>query len=204
MSFELSELSIDGLQRRIESGADSSRSLVEKYLGRIEEIDDQLGSVIELNPDAQAIAEEMDRERGAGKSRGPLHGIPVMVKDNIDSADKMKTTAGSLALADTPRPVEDAFVVKRLRAAGAVLLGKTNLSEWANIRSSRSTSGWSGRGGQQTTRMPSTATRAVQVPVPVLRYRRIFVPSRLVPKQMGRSSAPARVVASLESNLPLD
>ncbi len=112
LSFELSELSIDELQKRIESGEDSSRSLVDKYLGRIQEIDGQLRSVIELNADAQAIAEEMDRERRAGKSRGPLHGIPVMVKDNIDSADKMKTTAGSLALMDAPKPPEDSYVVK--------------------------------------------------------------------------------------------
>ncbi|MAV36085.1 MAG: amidase, partial [Planctomycetaceae bacterium] len=103
-SFELSELSIDQLQEQIKSGEASSRSLVDKYIERIEQIDDQLRSVIELNPDARAIAEEMDRERSAGHSRGPLHGIPVMVKDNIDSADKMKTAAGSLALVDAPTP----------------------------------------------------------------------------------------------------
>ena len=147
-SFELSELSIDQLQEQIKSGEASSRSLVDKYSERIEQIDDQLRSVIELNPDARAIAEEMDRERSAGHSRGPLHGIPVMVKDNIDSADKMKTAAGSLALVDAPTPREDSFVVQQLRSAGAVLLGKTNLSEWANIRSRHSSSGWSGRGGQ--------------------------------------------------------
>ena len=147
-SFDLSELSIAQLQERIENGEDTSRSLVDKYLDRINEIDGQLRSTIELNPDVHVIAEQMDRQRRAGQSRGPLHGIPVMIKDNIDSADKMKTTAGSLALLDTPKPPEDSCVVKRLRSAGAVLLGKTNLSEWANIRSSHSTSGWSGRGGQ--------------------------------------------------------
>ena len=147
-SFELSELSLDDLQRTIENGDESSHSLVEKYISQIKQLDGRLGSVVEINPDAHQIAERMDRERRVGKTRGPLHGIPVMIKDNIDSADRMKTTAGSLALVDAPAPPEDAFVVQRLRDAGAVLLGKTNLSEWANIRSSNSTSGWSARGGQ--------------------------------------------------------
>ena len=146
--FELNELTIDDLRARIDAGADSSASVVDKYLRRIDEIDGRLGSVIELNPDAPEIAARMDEELRGGKRRGPLHGIPVLVKDNIDSADKMKTTAGSLALVEAPKPKEDAQVVTRLRAAGAVLLGKTNLSEWANIRSSHSTSGWSARGGQ--------------------------------------------------------
>src|SRR5699024_6764417 len=109
--------------------------------------DELIHSVIEVNKDAEAIAEQMDVERRAGKLRGPLHGIPVLVKDNIDSADKLQTTAGSLALVGA-KPARDSAVVAKLRAAGAVLLGKTNLSEWANIRSTRSTSGWSARGGQ--------------------------------------------------------
>src|SRR5205807_4012406 len=99
-------------------------------------------------PDALAIADQMDKERKSGKVRGPLHGIPIVIKDNIDTADKMKTTAGSLALLDAPPPKQDAFLVKQLRDAGAVILGKTNLSEWANFRSTKSSSGWSGRGGQ--------------------------------------------------------
>src|SRR5262249_49659349 len=123
--------------------------LTEKYLARIQEIDRQgpaLRSVIEINPDALALATEFDRERKQKRLRGPLHGIPILVKDNIDTDDRMATTAGSLALVGA-KPPKDAFVVKRLRDAGAVILGKTNLSEWANIRCSYSTSGWSGRGG---------------------------------------------------------
>jgi len=127
----------------------TARALTERYLQRIAATDKHgptLNAIIELNPDAAAIAAERDAERKAGKVRGPLHGIPVLIKDNIDSADRMRTTAGSLALADST-PLRDAFIVQRLRDAGAVLLGKTNLSEWANYRSTRSTSGWSGRGG---------------------------------------------------------
>jgi amidase len=127
----------------------SSAALTQAYLARIDAIDKRgpaINAVIELNPDAMSIAEEMDRERKAGKIRGALHGIPIVIKDNIDTADRMHTTAGSLALADSIAP-HDAGVVKRLRAAGAVILGKTNLSEWANFRSTHSTSGWSGRGG---------------------------------------------------------
>jgi amidase len=147
--FELSELSIDELQRGIESGKFTSRSLVEKYLTRIEAVDTtgpQLKSVIEANPDALALADAADKARQAKQERGPLHGIPVLIKDNIDTVDKMATTAGSLALVGA-RPPEDSFVVKQLRKAGAIVLGKANLSEWANIRSNYSTSGWSGRGG---------------------------------------------------------
>jgi amidase len=133
----------------MKSGQYSARSLAEMYLSRIEEIDRQgpaVNSVIEINPDALAIADALDAERKTRGPRGPLHGIPILIKDNIDTADKMKTSAGSLALADsTPRV--DSFVAKRLRESGAVILGKTNLSEWANIRSTRSTSGWSARGG---------------------------------------------------------
>jgi amidase len=148
-SNDLEEVSIADLQSRMQSGAATSRGVTEGYLARIDAIDRNgpaLRSVIELNPDALAIADEMDRERKSGKVRGPLHGIPVMIKDNIDTADGMQTTAGSLALVDS-KPPADAFIVTKLREAGAVLLGKTNLSEWANIRSTRSTSGWSARGG---------------------------------------------------------
>ncbi|MBC8082166.1 MAG: amidase [Hymenobacter sp.] len=149
-AFELSEATIPGLQEQMTSGRHTARSLTELYLKRIEAIDKagpRLNAVIELNPDALTIADALDQERKAGKVRGPLHGIPVLIKDNIDTGDKMQTTAGSLALAGH-KATQDAFIVKKLRAAGAVLLGKTNLSEWANFRSTRSTSGWSSRGGQ--------------------------------------------------------
>ena len=148
--FELDEETIADFQAGMSSGKFSSRSITEKYLARIEEIDRQgpaVNSVIEVNTEAQAIAEGLDRERKEKKIRGPLHGIPVLIKDNIDTADKMQTTAGSLALLGS-RPAKDSFVAQKLREAGAVILGKTNLSEWANIRSSHSSSGWSGRGGQ--------------------------------------------------------
>jgi amidase len=118
------------------------------YLERVRQIDDKTRSILELNPDALAIADQLDRERKRGRVRGALHGIPILIKDNIDTADRMHTTAGSLALVDAPTPKRDAFVVGQLRRAGAVILGKTNLSEWANFRSTRSISGWSGRGGQ--------------------------------------------------------
>ncbi len=127
---------------------ENAQDAVRRYLGRIAEIDRRIHAVIEVNPDAMRIAIDLDEERRAGKRRGPLHGLPILIKDNIDTADRMMTTAGSLALVGAPRPKRDAAVVARLRAAGAVILGKTNLSEWANIRSPRSTSGWSGRGGQ--------------------------------------------------------
>jgi len=149
-AFELDEATVVDLQKRMESGQDSSRSLCEKYMARIEALDRQgpaLMSVLEINPDALSIAESLDAERKAGKVRGPLHGIPILVKDNIGTADRMQTTAGSLALMGAI-PAKDAHVVTRLRAAGVVLLGKTNLSEWANFRSTHSSSGWSGRGGQ--------------------------------------------------------
>jgi amidase len=118
------------------------------YLERIAAIDPKTKSVLETNPDALSIADAMDKERKKGKVRSALHGIPILIKDNIDTADKMHTTAGSLALVDAPTPNQDAFIVQKLRAAGAVIVGKTNLSEWANFRSTRSISGWSGRGGQ--------------------------------------------------------
>ena len=149
-SFALEELTIVDLQARMKDGRDTSQSLVQQYLSRIDAIDQRgpaINAVIELNPDALSIARRLDDERTAGRVRGPLHGIPVLVKDNIDTADRMHTTAGSLALADNIA-ARDSFVAERLRAAGAVILGKTNLSEWANFRSTHSTSGWSGRGGQ--------------------------------------------------------
>src|SRR5205085_2242066 len=124
--------------------------LVEKYSDRINSIDKKgpgLNSVIEMNPDAESIAAALDRERKGKGSRGPLHGIPILIKDNIDTHDRMMTTAGSLAL-EGAKPAQDATVAKKLRDAGIVILGKTNLSEWANFRSSKSSSGWSGRGGQ--------------------------------------------------------
>ena len=147
--FELDEITIDELQEGMKSGKFTSRSLVEKYSARIAEIDKQgpvVNAVIEVNPDAAGIANALDEERKAKGPRGPLHGIPVLIKDNIDTADGMMTTAGSLALVGS-KPPKDSMVALKLRAAGAVILGKTNLSEWANIRSNHSTSGWSGRGG---------------------------------------------------------
>lgn len=147
-SFELEEYTIAQLQEAMSSGKMSAREIAGKYLERIGTVDKMVNSVIETNPDALALADAMDKERRGGKVRSALHGIPVLLKDNIDTADKMKTTAGSLALVDAPVPKQDAFLVQRLRAAGAVILGKTNLSEWANFRSNDSSSGWSGRGGQ--------------------------------------------------------
>jgi len=149
-AFPLEEATAAQLQDWMTSGRYTARQIAELYLRRIEEIDRDgpaLHAVIEVNPDALAIADALDAERKATGARGPLHGIPVLIKDNIDTADKMMTTAGSLALEGSRRE-HDAFVVQRLRAAGVVILGKTNLSEWANFRSSHSTSGWSGRGGQ--------------------------------------------------------
>src|SRR5882762_8350810 len=148
-TFELDEVTISDLQDGMKSGKFTARSLVEKYSQRIDDIDKHgptINSVLELNPDALSIADALDRERKSKASRGPMHGIPVLIKDNIDTADRMMTTAGSLALVGA-KPPRDSFVAQKLRAAGAVILGKTNLSEWANIRSSHSTSGWSGRGG---------------------------------------------------------
>ena len=148
-SITVDEITIDDLQKAFQSGQYSSHSLSEKYLARIAEIDKAgpiVNAVIELNPEALQIADALDQERKSRGPRGPLHGIPVLIKDNIDTADRMNTTAGSLALLGS-RPPADSFVAAQLRKAGAVILGKTNLSEWANIRSSHSTSGWSGRGG---------------------------------------------------------
>src|SRR5256884_301704 len=147
---ELDEMTIGELQSGMSSGRYTSHAITRKYLDHIDDIDKRgpaINSVIELNPDAPSIATDLDRERKAGRLRGPLHGIPVVIKDNIDTHDRMTTTAGSLAMAGSIPP-QDSMVAKKLRDAGAVILGKTNLSEWANFRSSHSTSGWSGRGGQ--------------------------------------------------------
>ena len=148
-SSDIEELTVAQIQAAMGKGGFSAQSLVERYLARIDQIDVRGGlkSIIELNPDAQAIAKQMDAERKAGRVRGPLHGVPILLKDNIDTHDRMQTTAGSRALVGTPPP-QDATLVKGLRAAGAVILGKTNMSEWANFRSTHSTSGWSGRGHQ--------------------------------------------------------
>ncbi len=147
-NMQIEETTVAEWQAQMKSGALSSRRLTEIYLQRIREIDPKLNSVLETNPDALSIADAMDAERKGGKIRSLMHGIPVLIKDNIDTADKMHTTAGSLALMDAPTPKEDAFIVRQLRKAGAVIIGKTNLSEWANFRSTKSSSGWSGRGLQ--------------------------------------------------------
>ena len=146
--MDLLEITVADLRSKMRTGDLSAVKLVERYTERIKRIDPKILSVVEINPDAVRIAEKLDKERKNGKTRSPLHGIPILIKDNIETADGMKTTAGSLALLDAPVPVRDAFVVERLRRAGVVILGKTNLSEWANFRSTKSISGWSGRGGQ--------------------------------------------------------
>lgn len=149
-SFELDEETISSLQNKMESGKYTSVQITQLYLNRINEIDKNgplLNAVIELNPDAISIAQSLDDERKAGKTKGLLHGIPILIKDNIDTGDKMRTTAGSLAISDNIAS-KDAFIVQKLRNSGAVILGKTNLSEWANFRSTKSCSGWSSRGGQ--------------------------------------------------------
>jgi amidase len=148
--FALEEATLADLQAGMAAGRMTARSITQQYLDRITELDRKgptLRHVLETNPDALSIADSLDRERKAGKVRGPLHGIPILLKDNIDTADRMTTTAGSWALAGSI-PLQDASIAAKLRAAGAILLGKTNLSEWANFRSSHSSSGWSGRGGQ--------------------------------------------------------
>jgi amidase len=146
-AFELEEVTLAALQEGMKAGKWTARALAEIYIARIEALDPAVRSVLEINPDAAALADQLDAERKAKKLRGPLHGIPILVKDNVATADRMATTAGSQALLGVTPP-RDAAVAKKLRDAGAVLLGKTNLSEWANFRSTHSTSGWSGRGGQ--------------------------------------------------------
>ncbi len=159
MAFELAELSIEELSAGLRSGRWTTRRLAELYLSRIAQLDrrgPELRAVVELNPETQADAERLDREGRSGAGNGPLHGIPILLKDNIDTAGRMSTSAGSLALENWHAP-QDAFIVAQLRAAGALILGKTNLSEWANFRSTHSVSGWSGRGGQ--TRNPYALDR---------------------------------------------
>ncbi len=149
-AFELEEVGIPELQEGLGSGKWSAVKLTQLYLARIDAIDRSgptLRSVIETNPEALEIAARLDEERRSGKVRGPLHGIPILIKDNLDTGDRQQTTAGSLAMAGTSA-TSDAYVVARLRSAGAVILGKANLSEWANFRGHRSPSGWSSRGGQ--------------------------------------------------------
>jgi amidase len=157
VKFPLQEVTIDELQERMRAGQETAKGLTEKYLDHIAAVDGQLRAVLELNPEAVAQAAALDQERRAGHVRGPLHGIPVLLKDNIATQDRLHTTAGSLALLEAKVP-RDAFLVQQLRRSGAVLLGKTNLSEWANFRSRPSSSGWSGRGGQ--TRNPYALNRS--------------------------------------------
>lgn len=147
-SFVFEETSVASLQQAMASGELSAVQITQHYLDRIEALNPQLRAVIEVNPEALSIAAALDAERANGELRSPLHGIPVMLKDNIDTADQMHTTAGSFALLNAPTPANDAFVAAQLRKSGAVLLAKTNLSEWANFRSTSASSGWSGRGGQ--------------------------------------------------------
>lgn len=158
--FALAEMTVAQMQEQMRKGTLSSHAITKHYLDQIALLDQngpKINAVIEINPDALAIADAMDEERNTGKLRGPMHGIPVLIKDNIDTKDKMQTTAGSIALAGNIASL-DAFVVKKMREAGAVILGKTNMSEWANFRSTRSASGWSSRGGQ--TRNPYILDRS--------------------------------------------
>jgi amidase len=145
--IDLEQETIASLGAKMAAGEITARLLTQHCLDRIAALDEKLSAIIELNPDALDIADAMDGERAKGTLRGPLHGMPILIKDNLDTGDRMMTTAGSVALVGAPAP-DDAFVVKKLRDAGAVILGKTNLSEWANYRSTRSSSGWSSRGGQ--------------------------------------------------------
>ena len=204
--FDLEEVSIAALQERMASGAETSSSITQKYLARIAALDTAgptLRQVLETNPDALAVAAERDRERRAGRVRGPLHGVPILLKDNIGTADRMTTTAGSLAL-EGSIPAKDSFVAGRLREAGAILLGKTNMSEWANIRSTRSTSGWSGRGGLG--RNPYALDRnTVRIELGVGRRRRgqLLPPRRLAPRLTGRSCRRRTTPVSWGSSRPL-
>ena len=159
-AFELEEVTIAELQRGMQTGQLTARSIVESYLKRIEEIDQNgpgIHSVVEINPDAVVIADQLDKERRDGNIRGPLHGIPILLKDNIETADKLHTTAGSYAL-ENVTVKQDAQVARKLREAGVILLGKANMSEWAYFRSTRASSGWSARGGQ--TKNPYILTRS--------------------------------------------
>ena len=198
----MQEQTIAQLQARLESGELTARALTEFYLQRIADIDDSgpaLNAVIEQNPDAIAIAERLDAERRQHGVRGPLHGIPILIKDNIDSADRMQTTAGSLALLGAT-PTRDAFLVDQLRKAGAVLLGKANLSEWANFRSTRSSSGWSSRGGQ--TKNPHVLDRSPcgSSSGSGTAAAAGLCAAAIAPRPTARSSAPAPSTASSGSN----
>jgi amidase len=203
-SFPFEEATIAELQVAMASGRLSSRRLTQAYLRRIRQIDlsgIQLNSVIEVNPDALEIAAELDAERRQGKRRGPLHGIPILVKDNFATRDRMETTAGSLALvgAEVPR---DAFVVRQLRRAGAVILGKANLSEWANFRSTQSSS--AGRAGPASASAPMswTTTRAAPAPGRARRLPPTWPRPRSGPRPTGRSSARPRTTAWSGSSRP--
>jgi amidase len=204
-SFPFEEKTIAELQAAMTSGRLSSRRLTRAYLQRIRRIDlsgIQLNSVIEVNPDALETAAALDAERRQGKVRGPLHGVPILVKDNFATRDKMETTAGSLALlgAEVPR---DAFVIRQLRRAGAVILGKTNLSEWANFRSTQSSSGWSGRAGQcASAPMCWTTTRAAPAPGRGRHRRPTCAREPWGPRPTGRSSAPPPTTPSAGSSRP--
>ena len=159
--FELNEATIAELQSQMQRGERTARQIAEMYLARIEAIDKNgpaINAIIELNPDALRIADDLDRERKAGSTRGPLHGIPILLKDNIDTGDRMMTTAGSLAL-EGHYAAQDSFVVKKLREAGAVILGKTNLSEWANFRSTHSSSGRPGLTASSIVQRPASGGR---------------------------------------------
>jgi Amidase len=196
--FDVSEKTVAELQAAMQSGKTTAQQLVRLYLERIAAIDKagpRLNSVIELNPDAMSIAAALDTERKTKGPRGPLHGIPVLLKDNIATADKMQTTAGSLALVNV-KPPRDAFLVDRLRQAGVVILGKTNLSEWANMRSTRSTSGWSARGGL--TLNPYALDRNTPAWQPAWRQW------RLAPKPMAPSPHRQQWPVWLASNRPWD
>ena len=165
--FALNEITIDVLQQKMQSKEYTSRSITEMYLKRIDEIDKKgpkINAVIELNKDALSIADAMDKERANGKVRGPLHGIPVLIKDNISTGDTMHTTAGALAIADNIVK-QDAFIIQKLRDAGAVLLGKTNLSEWANFRSTHSTSAWSRSRKPYLTSIGNTCSSMTEAPM---------------------------------------
>ena len=200
--FELEEMTVDDLQAGMASGQWSATEITEMYLGRIAAIDRQgptLRSIIETNPDALQLARDLDAERAAGGVRGPLHGIPILIKDNIGTNDRMSTSAGSLALEGSISPV-DAYIALKLRQAGAIILGKANLSEWANFRSERSSSGWSGRGGQCANpyalhRNPCGSSSGSGAAVSAN-----LTASRSVPKRTGRSSVRRRQVASLASS----
>ena len=177
-AFELQDVSLQSLAERMAAGSLTSHALASAYLQRIEAVDRagaQLNSVIELNPDALAIAQALDLERKAGRVRGPLHGVPMMVKDNIATGDRMSTTAGCWGL-EGQRTAADAHVVRALRDAGVVLLGKTNLSEWANFRSSNSVSGWSSRGGQTSNPYAAERSPAARASAPPSRQPHLSPP----------------------------